>query len=139
MSKKRFREDDPMSNRAFFGFLTFAELNKELRVLWELEEGTYFFIYNEHDKFELLVKGLTDGECIHHINRDTWIDFPLVKYHADKPMDRGNALINREIRKKRTKEAIDCWLIIGKRLKVVKDIRTVIGKMLWENRKEWIL
>jgi hypothetical protein len=128
-----------MSDRAFFGFLTFAQLSEELKVLWKFEKGTYFFIYNEYGQFELIVKGhVTSGECIHHIPKDTWVDLPLIKYKATKPMDRGDAIINREIRKKRAKEAIDCWLIIGRRRKVVKDIRIMIGKMLWDNRREWI-
>jgi len=39
---------------------------------------------------------------------------------------------------KKTREAIDTWSIIAKRLGVVKDIRIVIGKLLWKEKTEWI-
>jgi hypothetical protein len=35
------------------------------------------------------------------------------------------------------KRAIECWLVVGKRLRVVKDIRGMIAVMLWEQRWEW--
>jgi hypothetical protein len=34
------------------------------------------------------------------------------------------------------REAINCWSVIGIRLCVVKDIRIVIGKMVWKMRWE---
>jgi len=37
----------------------------------------------------------------------------------------------------RYKYAARCWILIGKRLGVVKDIRGVIGKMLWNQRISW--
>jgi hypothetical protein len=39
---------------------------------------------------------------------------------------------------KKTREAIDAWSIIAKRLGVVKDIRILIGKLLWKEKREWI-
>jgi hypothetical protein len=36
------------------------------------------------------------------------------------------------------KAAVACWLVVGRRLRVVKDIRGVIGKMLWAQRWEWM-
>jgi TPR repeat protein len=35
------------------------------------------------------------------------------------------------------RDAIRCWLIVGRRKRVVKDIRNVIACMLWEQRAEW--
>ncbi len=35
------------------------------------------------------------------------------------------------------KEAIWCWSIVGKRNKIVKDIRHVISRMLWADRGAW--
>lgn len=35
------------------------------------------------------------------------------------------------------KVAIDTWLVIATRLRVVKDIRRVIGLILWAERAEW--
>lgn len=39
---------------------------------------------------------------------------------------------------KKSRDAIDAWSIIAKRLGVVKDIRIVIGKLLWKEKREWI-
>ena len=30
--------------------------------------------------------------------------------------------------------AVETWLVIGRRLKICKDIRRVIGKMVWDMR-----
>lgn len=35
------------------------------------------------------------------------------------------------------KRVVDTWLLIATRLRVVKDIRRVIGMMLWEERLQW--
>jgi hypothetical protein len=35
------------------------------------------------------------------------------------------------------KEAIRCWLVIARRKRVVKDIRKVVARMLWEQRASW--
>ncbi len=35
------------------------------------------------------------------------------------------------------KEAIKCWYIVGRRKRVVKDIRIMIAKVLWANRVSW--
>jgi TPR repeat protein len=35
------------------------------------------------------------------------------------------------------KRAIECWLGVGRRLRVVKDIRGMVAGMLWEQRWEW--
>ena len=39
---------------------------------------------------------------------------------------------------KKSRDAIDTWSIIAKRLGVVKDIRILIGKLLWKEKREWI-
>lgn len=33
--------------------------------------------------------------------------------------------------------AIECWIGVGRRLNVAKDIRLVIARMLWTQRAEW--
>ncbi len=35
------------------------------------------------------------------------------------------------------KAAIACWIVIGRRLSVVKDVRQVIARMLWKERATW--
>jgi hypothetical protein len=34
------------------------------------------------------------------------------------------------------RKAVDSWIIVGLRNKVVKDIRKMIGKMIWDAREE---
>jgi hypothetical protein len=33
-------------------------------------------------------------------------------------------------------KAVDSWIIVGLRNKVVKDIRKMIGRMIWDAREE---
>jgi len=35
-------------------------------------------------------------------------------------------------------EAIQCWSMIGRRLRVVRDIRILISKLLWNERNLWV-
>jgi TPR repeat protein len=35
-----------------------------------------------------------------------------------------------------TKEAMDCWTVIAKRKRVVKDVRKMINNVIWESRKQ---
>jgi hypothetical protein len=35
------------------------------------------------------------------------------------------------------RSAIWCWLVVGKRWGVAKDIRLLIATLLWEERAEW--
>ncbi len=35
------------------------------------------------------------------------------------------------------KAAVECWLGVGRRLSVAKDIRLLIARLLWEERREW--
>lgn len=34
--------------------------------------------------------------------------------------------------------AVDTWILVGIRWKVVKDIRKVIAKLIWDSRQEWL-
>jgi hypothetical protein len=34
------------------------------------------------------------------------------------------------------RKAVDTWVLVGMRFNVVKDIRKLIGKMIWDARKE---
>jgi TPR repeat protein len=35
------------------------------------------------------------------------------------------------------REAISCWLMLARRLGVAKDVRVLIGRKVWEERREW--
>ncbi len=37
----------------------------------------------------------------------------------------------------RASRAVECWLALGRRFNVVRDIRRVVAQMLWEERWEW--
>ncbi len=32
---------------------------------------------------------------------------------------------------------MECWLLVGRRIGVVKDMRLAIARLLWEERWEW--
>jgi hypothetical protein len=38
-----------------------------------------------------------------------------------------------------SRDAIQCWLMIGRRLGVVRDIRILIAKRLWAAKVEWVM
>ena len=40
-------------------------------------------------------------------------------------------------RMKVAKSALDCWTLVGRRLRVVKDTRKMIGQKMWDQRWEW--
>ncbi len=62
----------------------------------------------------------------------------LVNYKGTVPLDRGDALIFVKCAKRKAREAIACWLVIGLRLKVCKDVRVLIAKKLWDGKREWV-
>ena len=35
-----------------------------------------------------------------------------------------------------TRKAVDCWTLVGFRFGVVKDIRLLIAKLIWDTRKD---
>ncbi len=55
-----------------------------------------------------------------------------------KQFDRGKSRIYAKAAKRQTSNAISSWLMVGRRLGVVRDIRRVIGSMLWEHRHLWV-
>lgn len=34
------------------------------------------------------------------------------------------------------RKAVDCWTLVGIRFKVVKDVRKLIAKLIWDSREE---
>jgi hypothetical protein len=35
------------------------------------------------------------------------------------------------------RRAVDAWSIVGRRVRIVKDLRLMIGKLIWSARDEW--
>ena len=122
------------TTRGYLGFMTSTEAFEQSLLL---EEDTCF-IYSAYNgswlacgKTDILTETLSE-----HFN-DLYDD--MGNYFGYRSLvDRGDALIFQKKLKKRVKAAIDCFSIIGKRLKIVKDIRIMIGKLVWSTRREWV-
>ncbi len=59
-------------------------------------------------------------------------------YHSDEKERMRNLHSRYNDANVKTKEAIYCWLLIGKSLSVVRDIRNVIAKLIYKQAHEWI-
>ncbi len=119
---------------AYYGFMTENEAFDQSLVL---PPDTYF-IYSVYRNSTFTISAKTDIyheiECehIHALNAE------LATCTAWSPYNRENGLIFQKKLRKRVKPAIDCWGIIGRRLRVVRDIRIMISRMVWEGRGEWM-
>jgi hypothetical protein len=72
-----------------------------------------------------------------HIDSDERTIFGEGDYDFDSRIDRANqALRFYQFQLQSYRKAVDSWTIIGFRNKVVKDIRKMIGKMIWDVREE---
>jgi hypothetical protein len=58
----------------------------------------------------------------------------LYKY----PIDRGSAPQYRKETNRRARETILAWMGCSKRLRMVKDVAQLIGKMCWKDRCLWM-
>jgi len=51
---------------------------------------------------------------------------------------RSQGLIFQKKLAKRARRAILCWSMIARRLRIIKDIRVMIAKMVWNKKEEWM-
>jgi hypothetical protein len=72
-----------------------------------------------------------------HIDKNKRTIFGKVEYDFNSRIDHANrALHFYEFQLQSYRKAVDMWTIIGLRNRVVKDIRKMIGKMIWDAREE---
>jgi hypothetical protein len=118
-----------VEERSYLGFMTNEEaFDQELA----LAEDTYF-IYSAYCDRRWFLCGKTDILMESDARTQS-----LLNPEGLKRLDRGDALIFQKKLKRRVRRAIDCWAIIGRRLKVVRDIRILISQMIWMHRREWV-
>ena len=122
------------TTRGYFGFMTSMEAFDQSLLLKE----DACFIYTSYNG-EWRACGKTD--ILTETTSQHFIDLyeDIGNYFGYRTLiDRGDALIFQKKLKKRVKQAIDCFSIIAKRLRVVKDIRVMIAKQIWGTRREWV-
>jgi hypothetical protein len=121
------------SHRGYLGFMTGDEAFDQAM---SLPEDTYF-IYSIPNDARWKCVGKTDIIFEYSYN-----DMQMMQNDEEiahlKILDRSDALIFQKKLRKWMRIIIDCWSIIGRRLRIVKDIRIMIAKMLWVNKWEWV-
>jgi len=126
--------------RCFFGTMTILEVYKEEDNMKKFaSKGDYIvclgcayrgFIFKE-------VVNETNVSTIIYDTFDQCLE-RMTRQGLDKQFDRGKSVIYAKTARDRAIPAIQCWLIIGKRLRVVRDIRILIAKRLWANKHTWV-
>lgn len=139
---KTFRIADPYKGelnascrtlRCYFGFMTTEEADTQQMAL---QENSYF-VYSVYREEMWICCGKTDimmdtecdslEEVLRYIDSTVWT-----------PLDRGDGLIFQKKLKKRVRASIMAWSLVAMRLRVVKDIRVMIVKLIWEHKREWV-
>lgn len=104
--------------------------------------GSYFIhlTYGSQGRFTVCgaveIKSGTGGVRSNHLGWNS-----IQKEIADIggiPFDRRKCRVYAQTAKTRATGAIECWIVCAKRLRVVRDIRVLIAKLLWANKHEWI-
>jgi len=127
--------------RCFFGIMTVLETVREEQNMTKIGLKGDYIIYLERPslkKFIFLI--LADTNYYDAKSYDTFDQCleRMTRQGLDKQFDRGKGLIFAKTARDRAIPAIQCWLIIGKRLRVVRDIRLLIAKRLWANKHTWV-
>lgn len=141
------KEEDPMwldsfktfiTKRCFFGHMYLWELQAQQACM---PENTYFTCISDVNVgwFELCAK----NECgmKFRVNCENWerVKERVAFRRGCRELDRGDGLIFRKASKALALTAIMCWSMVGRRLGVVKDMRVMIAKMVWEESRVWVL
>ncbi len=113
---------------SFFGYMTMEEVTQQL---FHLPHHHYFVCFSKGSS-TLFTVWSNEKENMHRTNVIALPDLSLV------PLHRENGLIFKKKVERRVKRAIECWLIIAKRMRVVKDIRILIAKRVWNIRGKWM-
>ncbi len=137
--------DLALNYRSFFGVLSGEQLSREAKQMALTEpvrtymvylsnttEGNFYFLHlvesEEHGKYA------TQNHCDRFAECLTL----MFKHGLDKQYDRGKGLMFSATARRRATAAIECWMMLAKRLRVVRDIRVLIAKKVWANRHVWI-
>ncbi len=123
--------------RAFFGALTECRVQFEVKELQQRGYLGYSFIYFNGIKFVMVyITTLDRGYVSEHYSS---IDELLVQsLKTFQPFDHGKRSLYADHVKKVSTEAINAWLIIAKRFRIVRDIRCMIARIVWNDRHLWI-
>jgi hypothetical protein len=72
-----------------------------------------------------------------HVNEQTRTVFNNRDYSFDSLVGPAKqAIAFYEVQIKATKDAMHAWTLVGIKLKVVKDVRKLIAKLIWDSREE---
>jgi hypothetical protein len=115
----------------FFGYMTMEEITQQL---FHLPRNYYFVCFSKGSSTLFTVWSNEEG----NMHRTNVITLPDLLLSFLVPLHRENGLIFKKKVERRVKRAIECWLIISKRMRVVKDIRILIAKRVWNIRGEWM-
>ncbi len=132
--------DKAIEYRCFLGILGVSEIINELRNLetnGAIGEYVVYLGWIVPGKYAYMERYGSIAMCTYFDTFDKCLDYIHIR-GLDMQFDRGKSTIFAKAAKRKTSDAISSWLMVGRRLGVVRDIRRVIGSMLWENRHLWV-
>ncbi len=137
LTQWKTRLEQAQADRAFFGYMRPDEVNEQNIVL---PRGTYYIYFSNDGRDGMFAVRVNAGGGIWGISSPTLDETyaKLAGFQTGVPLDRGDALIYTKKASKRALLAIRCWSIIGRRLGVVKDLRVLIAKMVWAEKRVWV-
>jgi hypothetical protein len=144
---KRAAELSESSSEFAYGRLAFGENDWE-RYVWWGRAATHGFHHKELGRSALrflpLFQEGRHGRILHTvaplIRSNIDIDRRLVfrcAYSEEEIRQLQRVIELHDVMVSRARAAIDCWSMAGRRRGVVKDMRVVIAKMLWEESWRW--
>jgi hypothetical protein len=116
----------------FFGFMTIGEVMDQKVAC----PDDHYFIYTSDYANPMGAFILTRDFGHWDLYRYNYKDVDNARIGT--PLQRHNGLIFQKKLNRRVKKAIYCWSIVGKRLQIVKDLRVLIAKILWNSREFWM-
>lgn len=139
-----------LNMRAFVGFMPGEMVRAQEKVLRKQDGPHRYFVYFSQGKPGLLTLSLPlktesyDRKNFRY-NASTWRELnekfrghQLMMRQRPQPMDRGKCIMFSARTKEQAKKAIDAWCLCAKRMGLVKDVATLIAKMLWQEFHVWM-
>ena len=105
----------------------------------------WFFVYlDQGGRFVLSYSHIFGNkvECRHSSEHQPALIFYHIKRYTSilqHPLDRGHALIYRKETNKSARVAMELWTLFALRNGILKDIRVLIAKTVWNVRHEWMV
>lgn len=72
------------------------------------------------------------------LNKRIQNEVNILRKYKPSELDRGDCILYRDAADCLAREAIHVWSLCGKRAGLPRDLRILVGKLLWENKRDFI-